>query len=214
MMQIDHVLVSAADPRLTAEDWRQRYGLGFYDGGVHPEYGTWNCITPLGDGFIEFVGVADAGRARLSRIGRWVAEHAERPGRIIQWNARPDDLEAVARRLGLAIDAGDRTLPDGSVVRFRHLGIEQGFRDPTLPFYVSWGAGCEPPGRRQVDHDVDVQGIAWLEVVVADSARRRRLEAWLGEPLPQLRVVEGSPEGPRALALATAHGQLVLTGAA
>ena len=61
-----------------------------------------------------------------------------------------DDIDATAARLGLEVQPGARTRPDGTEVRWRGAGIEERGEDLWLPFFISWDvpAGSIPAPRR------------------------------------------------------------------
>src|SRR5688572_29225275 len=100
-MEIDNVLLSATDLAAGARELEARHGLASIDGGRHPGWGTANRIVPLGAAYLELVAVVDAAEAARSPFGSWVA--GVRPGTVrpFGWAVRTDELDAVARRLGL-----------------------------------------------------------------------------------------------------------------
>src|SRR6478672_11925850 len=56
--------LDAASPRLEAD------GLRVLDGGVHPGFGTANRVAPLGNAYLELLGVVDEAEAREREYGR------------------------------------------------------------------------------------------------------------------------------------------------
>jgi Glyoxalase-like domain len=207
LLWIDHVLFSARDLDVSARRLLDEHGLASYDGGVHPDLGTANRIVPLGEAYLELLAVADHAVARGNAIGRWTIAATAGPDRPLHWNVGAADLEAVSRRRGLAVEPGRRTLPDGEQLAFRHLDTEQGIADPLLPLFIAWDVPPERhPGTAAVAHRVAATGIAWIELAVANAERRAALAASLdGAALP-LRLVQGQPEGVRAVAIAVAGG--------
>jgi hypothetical protein len=41
----------------------------------------------------------------------------------------------------LTIADGSRARPDGTVLRWRMAGLERSAEEPSLPFFIEWGAG-------------------------------------------------------------------------
>ena len=144
-MHLDHVLFAVA--RASAPHLPRQYGLEPYEGGRHPGWGTANWIVPLGEAYVELVAVVDEGEARGSAFGRWVAETVRAGGGPLGWAVRPDDLDASAARLGLAIADGSRTMPVGERIEWRSAGIEEAARRPWLPFLIEWADPASFPGK-------------------------------------------------------------------
>ena len=167
-LAVDHVLIAVPDLDAAAAALAARTGLASTAGGRHPDFGTANRIVPLGPAYLELVAVADRDQAAASAFGRWVASApASRP---MGWAVRTDDLDGVARRLGLDVLPGSRAAPDGSLLRWRMAGIEAAATEPFLPFFIEWGEGTPFPGGG------DGPGIERL-VVRGDAGRLRE---WLG----------------------------------
>jgi glyoxalase-like protein len=145
VIELDHVLIAVSDLDAAAREVEQRHGLASVDGGRHQGLGTANRIVPLGETYLELVAVVDEAEAAQSGFGSWVAG-GELP-RLLGWCARTDDLDAVAGRLGLTIAEGARARPDGTTLRWRMAGLERSAEEPTLPFFIEWGAGTPYPGQ-------------------------------------------------------------------
>jgi Glyoxalase-like domain len=83
-------------------------------GGRHPGWGTANRIVPLGETYLELVAVVDEAEAAQSAFGRRVAGvHPEPSGQPFGWVVRTNQLDEVAHRLGLTVEAGSRAAPSG-----------------------------------------------------------------------------------------------------
>ena len=103
------------------------------------------------------------------------------------------ELEVTARRLGLQVEAGARTRPDGVELRWRGAGIDDGARDSWLPFFIAWDVPAElHPGRTTIRHEVDVTGIASVEIA-GDPVRLREWLGPEGDGLP-IDVSDGDPQ--------------------
>ena len=121
------------------------HGLASIPGGVHPAWGTANRIIPLGSDYVELIVGGRSGRgATVGVRSRHPGVHGRRP--------RPlgGDLRRRHRRrvpppsdLGIEVGSGSRTTTDGRKIRWHGAGLEEGVREPYLPFFISW----DVPGR-------------------------------------------------------------------
>jgi Glyoxalase-like domain len=183
MMDVDHVLIAVDDLEAAAKEVEERYGLASVEGGRHQGFGTANRIVPLGETYLELVAVVDRAEAAASGFGNWVGG-GERP-RLLGWCLRTDALDAVAERLGLTIADGSRARPDGAVLRWRMAGLERSAEEPSLPFFIEWGAGTPYPG------------VALTQPATIDELRLEgdpeRIEEWLGGANVPISVSQGRP---------------------
>jgi len=202
---IDHVVMAVPDLDSAGDRLRRDHGLASVPGGVHPNWGTGNRIVPLGQSYIELMAVVDPAVGRDTVLGRAVLGlTADGRDRWFSVCLADTDLSDTASRLGLDVDPGGRICPDGSELRWSGAGIDDEARDAWLPFFIAWDMPPElHPGRTPILHDVDVTGIAGVEVA-GDEAR---LADWLGpagDSVP-LRVVAGRPRV-RSVELSTSGG--------
>jgi hypothetical protein len=183
MMEVDHVLIAVDDLEAAAKEVEERYGLASVEGGRHQGFGTANRIVPLGETYLELVAVVDRAEAAASGFGSWVGG-GERP-RLLGWCLRTDALDAVAKRLGLTTADGSRARPDGAVLRWRMAGLERSAEEPSLPFFIEWGAGTLYPGG------------ALAQSATIDEVRLQgdpdRIEEWLGGANVAISVSQGRP---------------------
>ena len=207
MQRIDHVVYAVRDLDEAARRWEDAHGLASIPGGRHPRWGTANRIVPLGDDYLELLAVVDPeADSALARTLRGLTVHGDRWFSIC---VADDEIEATASRLGLAVEPGARTRPDGAEVRWRGAGIEDPSRAPWLPFFISWDVPRDLyPGRMEAPaHRSGALGIAGVEV----GGDAETLRAWLeGDDLP-IEVVDDEP-GVRAVRLATAGGEPLVIG--
>ena len=194
MYTIDHAVLAVSDLDRAGERLHRDLGLASIPGGVHPRWGTGNRIVPLGDSYIELIAVVDHDVGSSTSLGR--ALLASSDGGRDRWFAiclSDTELEVTARRLGLQVEAGARTRPDGVELRWRGAGIDDGARDSWLPFFIAWDVPAElHPGRTAIRHEVDVTGIASVEI----AGDHVRLREWLGpegDGLP-FDVSDGDPQ--------------------
>jgi hypothetical protein len=186
--RIDHVVLAVSDLDASAERLWEEHGLRFAPGGRHPRWGTANMIAPLGHEYVELLGVVDEEIGSETVLGRTLLELSSDGDRWFSVCLADDDVEATAARLGLTVQPGSRTRPDGSEVRWRGAGIEERGEDLWLPFFISWDVPAElHPGAAPSEHRVPVEGIAWAEV----GGDEARLRDWLGGADAPIRVVDG-----------------------
>jgi hypothetical protein len=183
------VFVAVTDLAAAAQEIEARHGLSSMQGGRHAGWGTANRIVPLGETYLELIAVVDPAEAADSAFGSWVAAGATPAGRPLGWAVRTDDLDEVAGRLGLAVEAKSRKDASGQTLRWRMAGIEEAAAEPSLPIYVEWGEGMPFPGRAPVTHPAGGVEIASLEL----EGDRKRLADWLGSDRLSITVREGAP---------------------
>jgi hypothetical protein len=190
MLRIDHVVLAVRDLDGSSERLWDEHGLRFAPGGRHPRWGTANMIAPLGDDYVELLGVVDEEMGSASVLGRTLLELSADGDRWFSVCLADDDIDATAARLGLAVQPGSRTRPDGAEVRWRGAGIEERDEELWLPFFIAWDVPPDlHPGAAPAAHRVRAAGIAWVEV----GGDEARLRDWLGGREVPLRVVSAEP---------------------
>ncbi|MEO6997451.1 MAG: VOC family protein [Terracoccus sp.] len=190
-MPLDHVVVAVTDLELAAQELFDEYGLASIPGGRHPDWGTANRIVPMGGSYLELVEVVDPNVAAQSGFGRWVASARTGDGgfRPLGWSVRTDDLAAVCQRLGLSAVGGSRQADDGRVVDWALAGVDQAAAEPSLPFFIQWGAETPLPGETPIRHPVGQSRISRVTV----SGEVQRLASWLREDAVPVVVTSGPP---------------------
>lgn len=202
VFSIDHVVLAVSDLDEAAERLHRQHGLASVPGGRHAKWGTGNRIVPLGHDYVELIAVVDPDVGRSTELGRTLlALTADGRDRWFAVCLADSELESTATRLGLEVEAGARTRPDGAELRWYGAGIDDDSREAWLPFFIAWDGPPElHPGRTPIAHDVAVTGIGSVEI----AGDATRLRTWLGsdgDALP-IRVLEGDP-GIHAVELAT-----------
>jgi hypothetical protein len=204
--RLDHVVFAVPDLDEAAVRFRKEFGLDSIEGGRHERWGTANRIVPLGDQYLELVAAVDEQMAAETAFGRGVLERAAGGGGWFTMAAIADDLDAVASRLGIGVDSGSRTRPDGQTVRWRMAGLDDQRREPWMPFFLTWDVPDElHPGRARAGHGVRATGLAWVEV----GGDAERLRTWLGGDELPIRVTDDEP-GTHRVAISTPDGELVI----
>lgn len=194
-----------SDLAKAAREIEERHGLAALEGGRHPGWGTENRVVPLGATYLELVAVVDEVEAIQSPFGRWVAGPHPTRAHPLGWAVRTQQLDDVARRLGLAVEAGSRAGRDGQLIRWRVAGIEQAAAEPSLPFFIEWAPGTSLPGRATAAHRAGDVQLSQLQL----DGDTDRLTAWLGEHRLRITVRPGTPAVTR-IVLTGAAGEIVL----
>jgi len=210
MLRIDHIVLAVRDLDASAERLWDEHGLRFVAGGRHPRWGTANMIAPLGSDYVELLGVVDEEVGSKTVLGEKLMELSADGDHWFSVCLADDDIDATAARLGLEVQPGARTRPEGTEVRWRGAGIEERGEDLWLPFFISWGVPAElHPGAAPADHRVAAEGIAWAEV----GGDEARLRDWLGGAYAPIRVVDDADRRVRAIGISLRDGsEIVLRG--
>ena len=206
-VRVDHVVMAVRDLDRAAAALEDR-GIATVAGGVHARWGTANRIAPLGASYLELLSVVDGDVAATTVLGRAVAERAHGGDRWFAVCLADDDIDATAARLGLGVEAGDRTKPDGTEVRWRGAGIEDPRRTIDLPFFIAWDTPDMHPGRMPALHPAGDLAIASIEIA-GDGAG---FAAWTGGALLPIRFVAGA-RGVHAVVLDAPDGPIRIEGA-
>jgi hypothetical protein len=201
---IGQVILGTRDLDAAAATLRAE-GFTVLDGGVHPGLGTANRIVPLGNAYLEVLGVVDAVEARAQEYGRALLRETERGDRFVRWSIRTEQIEVDAARVGTAPEHRSRRRPDGSLLEWQAAGLDAALAEPWLPFFMQWRAG-DFPGSTPVQHPLGRCSLAWIEISTPDPPR---LAPYTADRELPLRVVDGEP-GIHAAAIATPAGERVL----
>ena len=178
-MRLDHLSYAVSHSELA--DTVQRLGstLGgtFVDGGRHPRFGTQNFVLPLTDGtYLEVVAALDHPAAEKAPYGRAVRAKADDGGGWLGWVVAVDDIAPIEARLGRAAVEGQRVRPDGSILTWKQIGINDRTDNPSLPSFTQWTCPAS-------EHPSKVAPAVVTAVSFAVSGDRDTIGKWLGGPL-------------------------------
>ncbi|HSM00900.1 MAG TPA: VOC family protein [Acidimicrobiia bacterium] len=206
MLAIDHVIFVVEDLDHAAAELFDGYGLASVAGGRHAGHGTGNRIVPLGSAYLELMAVLDPVEAADSPLGRWAAS-TERPGLVpAALCLRTEDADREAERLGLAAVSMSRIRPDGTVLSWRLVGVDEMFGPDRLPFFIEWEIDPDDhPGRMEATHQVEPAGVGAIVVTGDPGLIRERL----GEHALPIEATAGEP-GIASVTVATTRGDIVL----
>ncbi len=152
-LRVDHVIYAVRDLEAAAARFSDEFGLGSVVGGRHPGWGTANRIVPLGQDYVELVGVVDCSEAAASDFGRPVMEAVASGDRLVGWVVATDDLQSIASRLSLEVVRGSRTRPNGSTLSWRLAGVARSLATGALPSFIQWDGPAElHPGAAAAAH--------------------------------------------------------------
>ena len=126
---------------------------------------------------------------------------------LVGWAVHTKDIEAIARRLRDAKipadgpNAGSRVRPDGKILRWRTLVLEDDVKG-LLPFFIEWGAGSVHPS---VDAPAGCK-LTSFEVESQDDTRLREMFQKMG-----IEVTVRRGAGLLRARIAGLHGDFELT---
>jgi hypothetical protein len=142
----DHVQLGVSDLETGIRSIEERTGVRAKLGGAHPGRGTCNALLSLGGlHYLEIIAPDPAQANHPDELG---LARLSSP-RIIQWAVHAEDIAAVKRMTDadgiktIGPQPGSRQRPDGRMLRWQMLGIEQ--TTPLVPFFIQWDAGSPHP---------------------------------------------------------------------
>jgi hypothetical protein len=142
----DHILIGAPDLDVGIRWVEERTGVRAKFGGNHPGAGTRNALLSLGTGHYLEIIAPDPAQANAPEA-RELKELSS--PRMIQWAIHTDDIAAAKRMVETAgiktvgPQPGSRQRPDGKLLRWQTLGVEQ--NTPLVPFFIQWEADSPHP---------------------------------------------------------------------
>jgi hypothetical protein len=142
----DHILLGSMDLESGIAWVEQRTGVRAIIGGAHPGRGTRNALLSFGR--LQYLEIIAPDPAQPNIHDEFGLAQLSSP-RIVQWAVHTEDIAAVKRATGAAgvktigPASGSRQRPDGTMLKWQTLGIEQ--TTPLLPFFIQWEPGSPHP---------------------------------------------------------------------
>lgn len=142
----DHILLGASELDAGIRWVEERTGARAKFGGSHPGGGTRNALLSLGP--LHYLEIIAPDPAQANAADERDLRELSTP-RIIQWAIHTEDIAAakrVAEAAGVKTTgpkAGSRQRPDGKLLRWQVLGIEE--TTPLVPFFIQWEPGSPHP---------------------------------------------------------------------
>ena len=140
-MRLDHVSYVASHDQISDVVNRigSQIGTAFVDGGIHPKFGTRNFTAPLLNGqYIEVVCALDHPATDLTPFGRAVKKKSEEGGGWMSWVLAVDDISKIESTFSRSAINGERKKPNGSVLKWKQIGVLEVLEDFSQPFFVEW----------------------------------------------------------------------------
>lgn len=193
-MHIDHVIIGAPDTAEVRDLLRSAYGFGIVDGSPNPD-GTASWVVPFDSPDVQYLEVLvphdEAVLAGDEAFGRTFLELVANGATFLNWAVLTDDIDRDAARIAeLTGDdpellRGESVRADGQQVPWAEAAFMASWRQPSRPFFLSYGNW---PARRQrlpgdlrdAAHDRTPRAIDRLRIRTSDP----RLEQWIGTALP------------------------------
>ncbi|MFD2627217.1 VOC family protein [Oceanobacillus kapialis] len=151
MLAIDHIVITAHDPKKAATEFGKRYDIEVVKGGEHENWGTYNYLAYFANNcYLEWIGLFDkhlASRSDNPLIQQVVVALENNEEKLIQYalrTANMDQFEHKFKQKGVSYRgpiSAERTRPDGSTLSWRML-----FPEPasSLPFLIEWNRENKP----------------------------------------------------------------------
>jgi len=176
-MRLDHISYVTSHDQLsdTVQRLGSRLGSTFVDGGIHPRFGTRNFTAPLvGGQYIEVVCPLDHPATEQTPWGQAVSRKAQAGGGWLTWVFSTDDIAPIATKFGRDAVDGHRTLPNGSDLKWKQIGVKEITDARELPFFIQWLTSDHP--------SKDGAAVSTIEkIVIAD--KDQLAESWFKEEI-------------------------------
>ena len=139
--QLDHIMWAGADLDRACSLFEHKTGVRPEPGGVHPQFGTHNRLTRLGDR--EYFEIIAPNHARLVKgtFGEQFLSLAEpRINAVIFGRGELETLQEIYRKAGeiAEIVEGSRMTPEGKLVRWRMLVPQSSPFSDWVPRFIDW----------------------------------------------------------------------------
>ena len=146
-MELDHISYATTHEQLsdTVQRLGSRLGTTFVDGGIHPRFGTRNFTAALLDGkYIEVVCPLDHPATESTPWGKAVLKKANEGGGWLTWVFSTQEITLVEEKFGRKAVEGHRTLPNGTDLIWKQIGVKEIEEARELPFFIEWLTESHP----------------------------------------------------------------------
>jgi hypothetical protein len=140
-MRLDHVSYVTSHDQIadTVQRLGSRISSTFVDGGIHPRFGTRNFTCALKNGqYIEVVCPLDHPATEHTPWGQAVSKKANEGGGWFSWVFSTEDLTPIEAKFGRAATEGHRTLPNGTDLKWKQVGVKEIADTREFPFFIQW----------------------------------------------------------------------------
>ncbi len=164
-MRLDHISYVTSHDQIadTVQRLGSRLGSTFVDGGIHPRFGTRNFTTALrNDQYIEVVCPLDHPATEQTPWGKAVSKKLNEGGGWFTWVFSTEDIAPIAARFGREAVEGHRTLPNGSELKWKQIGVKEIAETREFPFFIQWLSKEHPS--QDATSSVEIN-----KIIVADS---------------------------------------------
>jgi hypothetical protein len=194
VLGVDHLMMGVADFRAAAARWESEHGLRAIEGlrfADAPGFGNW--AVPLGETWIELVGITDRDAADGDPRAQLFSAVVAGGDRLLGWALAPADLDAVAERLRLPISRQHAThLATGDRLTWRQVGFDETRMRHYLPFFVGWDHDAHADNQRLTD-ELGNASAKQADVTIELTGDPESLERWLGDLQAPVSITEGPP---------------------
>lgn len=209
MLAVDHLMMGVADFGRSVARWRSEYGLSAVEGIRFEDAPAWgNWAVPLGETWIELVGIVDSDAARNDPRAEFFSRLVAAGDRLLGWALAPEDLDGVAERLGLPVIVQSATdVRSGERFTWRQVGFEETRAERYLPFFIGWDQDLHARMRAATGESGNPhagQSDTRLEL----SGDPRRLAGWLADLDPPISITPGPAD--LTARISTSSRELVL----
>ncbi|WP_052360567.1 VOC family protein [Oceanobacillus manasiensis] len=183
MLAIDHIVITAHDPKKAAEEFGKKYDVIVVKGGEHEKWGTHNYLAYFTNNcYIEWIGLFDkqlafqSNNPLIKQVVKSLGDGVEKP---IQYALRTEEMakfEEQFKQERIAyhgpVSAG-RSRPDGTTLSWKMLFPEPSTR---LPFLIEWASANKPADPKLINqkklslleipahHQADVENVLHLSI--------------------------------------------------
>lgn len=148
MLALDHIVFAGAQKDFSEEEYGQGSSIKAVKGGDHEIWGTYNYLAHFSnDSYIEWLGINDYEKAKqvdIPLIKHLIYSADQNQNGPIQFALRTNQMDSFVahfEKQGIPYKGpydGQRSKPDGTVLKWRMLFPEYDYTQEVLPFLIEW----------------------------------------------------------------------------